>query len=449
MTHVSKKEATALFLGDIVFFIISLWIMLVIRYGELPNHEVISLHLIPFSILFCVWIMVFFVAGLYEKHTVILKNKLPTIILNAQIVNSVIAVLFFYFIPYFGITPKTNLFLYLIISFALILMWRIYGHAILGASRKEKAILIGTGQEVQELKEEVNNNSRYNLKFVTSLDLDHMESLDFQEEIVKRIYAEDISVIAIDLNNKKVEPILPHLYNLIYSKVRFVDMYKIYEDIFDRVPLSLLKYNWFLENISIQPHTIYDLLKRIMDVVLSVILGALSLVAYPFVYAAIKMDDGGALFSFQERVGQNNKLIRIFKFRTMSKANDGGKWGADTDNVVTRVGKVLRATRIDELPQLWNVLLGDISLIGPRPEFKQAVKQYEQEIPYFSVRHLIKPGLSGWAQIYGEHAHHGVDLDKTKNKLSYDLYYLKNRSFLLDIKIALRTMKTFMSRSGV
>ena len=136
------------------------------------------------------------------------------------------------------------------------------------------------------------------------------------------------------------------------------------------------------------------------------------------------------------------------KFRTMNIANDNGNWAGGQTNKVTKVGKFLRQTRIDELPQLWNVLAGDLSLIGPRPEFPEAVKQYSEELPYYNVRHLIKPGLSGWAQIYGEHPHHGVDVSKTANKLSYDLYYIKNRSFLLDLKIALQTLKTLSSIAG-
>jgi lipopolysaccharide/colanic/teichoic acid biosynthesis glycosyltransferase len=116
---------------------------------------------------------------------------------------------------------------------------------------------------------------------------------------------------------------------------------------------------------------------------------------------------------------------------------------------VTRVGSFLRKTRIDELPQLWNVLRGDISLIGPRPEFADAVQSYMDEIPYYNVRHLIKPGLSGWAQIYHEnHPHHGLDVGATSEKLSYDLFYIKNRSIILDAIIALKTLKTLFLSKG-
>ena len=137
------------------------------------------------------------------------------------------------------------------------------------------------------------------------------------------------------------------------------------------------------------------------------------------------------------------------KFRTMT-TDDGGVYAQDSENKVTRVGNFLRKTRIDELPQLWNVLHGDLSLIGPRPELPPLVKLYEREIPYFNIRHLIKPGLSGWAQLYHDrHPHHAPSIHETRVKLSHDLYYIKNRSLMLDLVIALKTIKELLSRSGV
>ena len=450
MAGLGKREAAILLLGDIAIFAFSLWLALFFRYGELPASAVYGSHLVPFSIIFALSVLVFFIAGLYEKHTVILKSRLPNIILKAQLANSALAVLFFYLVPYFGITPKTNLFVYLVISFSLILLWRLYGFALFGSRKRQNAIIIGSGTELKELFEEVNNNTRYNLHFISSVDLNKVEAIDFQEEILNRVYGEEVSVIAVDLRSEKVEPLLPHLYNLIFSKVRFIDTHKIYEDIFDRVPLSLLQYTWFLENISLSPKFSFDFLKRLMDVAFASGLGLISLSFYPFVWLAIKMNDGGTLWSVQERIGQSNRPIKLYKFRTMETANDGGQWSKNNQNKVTKVGNFLRKTRIDELPQLWNVLRGDISLIGPRPEFPAPVKLYEKQVPYYGVRHLIKPGLSGWAQIHhDEHPHHMIDTAETKNKLSYDLYYIKNRSMMLDLKIALRTIKTLLSQSGV
>ncbi len=448
MTISGKKETVALFLGDIAILYFSLWLTLSLRYWSLYNiGPVWALHLTPFSIIIAVWILVFFISGLYEKHTLILKSRLPSTVFNAQIVNSFIAVLFFYFIPYFGIAPKTNLFIYLVFSFGFILLWRIYGDRFLHPLSKQKGIIVGNGEEMKELLEEVNNNSRYGLQFISSVDLDKVAGVDFQEEILQRVYSEEVQIIAVDLKNEKVEPILPHLYNLIFSRVKFIDMYKIYEDIFDRIPLSLVRYNWFLENISTETRTAYDSLKRFMDITISLFVGIISLIFYPFVILAIKLDDGGKIFFIQERVGKNNKIINVRKFRSMSDRNEDTEQG---EAKVTRVGRWLRKLRIDELPQLWNVFRGDMSLTGPRPEIPSLVKHYESEIPYYNVRHLVKPGLSGWAQLYhSDPPKISADSEKTRCKLSYDLYYIKNRSVMLDFKIALKTIKTLISRSGV
>jgi lipopolysaccharide/colanic/teichoic acid biosynthesis glycosyltransferase len=395
-----------------------------------------------------VWILVYFIAGLYEKHTLILKSKLPGIIFNAQLVNSIFAIIFFYTIPIFGITPKTILFIYLIISFVFVLFWRLYGPAFFTRHEKNSAMLIGAGEEMRELMHEVNGNNRYDLFFISSIDVHDVDSINIQEDIINPVYSNDIKIIAVDFSHEKMAPLLPHLYNLIFSKVRFIDSHRIYEDIFDRVPLSLVTYSWFLENISVSPKFTYDLLKRIMDIVISFIFGILSLVIYPFVILAIKIEGGDGVFISQERIGKDGRPIVLYKFRSMSR--NITNLNSREENKVTKVGNFLRKCRIDELPQLWNVFMGHISLIGPRPELPSGVSIYEKEISYYNIRHLIKPGLSGWAQIHQEsHPHHSAHISLTKEKLTYDIYYIKNRSFWLDIKISLKTLKTLLSRSGV
>jgi len=444
----NKWETAILFLGDIALLYAALWITLILRDFTIPSQNTIDLHLFPFSIIFIIWVLSFFIAGLYDKHTLLLRKRLPYLILKTQALNSVLAVLFFYFISIFKITPKTNLFIYLGVSFIFILAWRLSSSIFISPLRREKAVLIGTGTETRELEEEINKNPRYHINLIRSIDVEKVNETDFRDEIINTIYAEGVTTIIIDLQNDKVAPLVPHLYNLIFSKIRFVDKYKIYEEVFDREPLSLLGDSWFLENISRSPHAMYDVFKRIMDIILSFVLWVISFVFYPFIFLAIKIDDGGSVFTHQNRVGRDKKPIRLLKFRTMI-TNDQGKWSAGVKNKVTYVGKFLRKTRIDELPQLWNVLTGDISLIGPRPEFQEPAQVYAKEIPYYNVRYLIKPGLSGWAQIYQKEApHHDVDIEQTRVKLSYDIYYIKNRSVWLDIKIALKTIKTLLSRSG-
>jgi exopolysaccharide biosynthesis polyprenyl glycosylphosphotransferase len=435
----NKKEQFFLLVGDLFIFALSLWISLALRGGDSNLFNTYRDHLVPFSIIFAAWILVFFIAGLYDRYRSLLKDKMPGMIFNALLINCAIAVVFFYLIPYFGIAPKTVLFLNLVITFGLVYFWRIYIHSVSSLKRKENAILIGSGDELKELEKEFNNNSKLGLKFVSTINLDDKNSVD-AAEIVKKIKTEDISVVVIDFKDNRVEPVFSHLYNMIFLGIRFVDIDEIYEDVFDRVPLSLLEYTWFLENISLTQNPFYYSLKRAFDILVSLILGVIFCILFPFVYIAIKIEDGGPIFFVNKMVGKNNRLINIIKFRSMS---------VKVKEKITKVGEFLRKTRIDEFPQFWNVLSGDLSLIGPRPEKQDLVALYEKEIPYYAIRYLIKPGLSGWAQIWQENPpKYGVDFNNTRVKLSYDLYYVKNRSLMLDLNIALKTIKDLLSRRG-
>jgi len=449
MLILNKKEPIFLFIGDILFFTISLWLTLFIRYAKIPSQAFFMEHLAPFSILFFFWIISFFIAGLYERQALVRRRSFFSNIINTQIVNSIIAISFFYLIPIFGLAPKTIIFIYLIISLILILLWRATIVPSLGVKNKLNAMIIGRDEELSKIKKEVNSNPWYNLQFVLSINLDETAKIDFQKDILNPIYEHEISTIITDLNDSELQAIVPYFYNLIFSKIKFLDIHKTYEDIFDRIPISLIKYHWFLENINSSKRHFYTFSKRLMDILIALPLVLFFIIICPFVWLAMRTEGKGPLFYFPERVGKNNSTIKLIKFRTMTQTlPGGGKWGKDK-NKITRVGKFLRKWRIDEFPQALNVLKGDVSLIGPRPEFISAVEQYEKKIPHYGIRHLIKPGLSGWAQIYHQEApHHAVDIKQTKIKLSYDLFYIKNQSILIDLKIVLKTIKTLLSHSG-
>ncbi|MFA6536479.1 MAG: exopolysaccharide biosynthesis polyprenyl glycosylphosphotransferase [Candidatus Paceibacterota bacterium] len=445
----NKREPLILFLGDLVAFALALWFTLFLRYGSSLDAVRLSDHFQAFSIIFLIWTLAFYIAGLYGKQTLVFKNRLPSRILKAQIVNSFLAIAFFYLVPSFGITPKTNLFIQLSLSFFLVLIWRLYGGGFRESKEKQSAILIGEGEEMKELADEINHNNRYAVGFDSVLDLSQISGAEAVSNIDRQLKDGRISLVVADLSHEKIQPILPEFYKLLFSRVKFLDAGKLYEEIFDRVPLSLIRYGWLLQNVSNSPKKTYDSLKRLMDLILGVIGGLVSLVFYPFVYLAIKLDDGGPVFISQERIGQNNKIFKILKFRTMTK-DDAGYAVAKQTNRTTRVGGFLRRTRIDELPQLWNVLRGDLSLIGPRPELPILASAYDKDISYYRARHLIKPGLSGWAQLNQQNPpKRDLNFNDTKVKLSYDLFYLKNRSLFLDIKIALRTIADLLSRSGL
>ncbi|WP_305843502.1 sugar transferase [Photobacterium leiognathi] len=161
----------------------------------------------------------------------------------------------------------------------------------------------------------------------------------------------------------------------------------------------------------------------------------------------IKLENPGPAMFIQERVGQGGKVFRIYKFRSMTVKEAGAedKFATQEQARVTKVGKIIRKVRIDELPQFFNVLKGDMSLIGPRPEQDSFVKQFEQEIPFYGYRHMVKPGITGWAQVVQGYAD---DTESTTEKLAFDLYYIKNLSFWLDVNIVFKTIRTMLTGFG-
>jgi len=444
------RELLTLIGGDILFFNIALWVTLLVRYLQWPDAQRLGSHLPPFLMLSAVWILGFFIAGLYDKHTTVLKKILLSKILYAQLINIVIAALVFTVFP-FGIAPKTNLVIYLVISTICISWWRLFGYTFFSPTIKYPAILIADGAEAIELVDEINNNNRYNYHFVRLIDEKTLqETEDFPAKLLALIEKKHIQMIVANPENPQLSSFLPAVFDRAFLRFQFtfLDFNQLYEDTFDRVPVSTLSHSWFITHVSQSKMMVYATGKRAIDIIGVMVLTIPALLLVPFVALAIRLDDGGSLLYKAQRIGQFNQLIHIYKFRT--------KNGADTDTdalksqlVDTRVGVYLRKTRIDELPQLINILRGDLSFIGPRPEIPSLAAVYAKEIPYYNARHFLKPGLSGWAQINNfDVPRAGVDLERTISKLSYDLFYLKQRSFLLDIQIALKTVATIIMRTG-
>ncbi len=453
MTLVPKWEYVVLFIGDVGVFGLSLWTTLYLRFLDLPSAELYLRHLVPFSLLFVMWIAVFFLAGLYGKHTRLFRSKLTATIFYTQIVNVLLAALFFFFIPAFGLAPKTILVLYLLVSFPLIYIWRVFVFTSLPAllaGRKLRGILVASGLDARVLAEEVANDPRYPFEFEHIIDTAHAPPHEVIQRACRLASEDEMAFLVVDFSDKAFEKARPIIYNAAFNKERFaiVDVVELYQEVFDRVPLSLIQYEWVLA--SVNSSRLYALLKRAVDIIGAIILGLLSLTAYPFVALAIKLEDGGPIFISQKRVGRYQRGIQVIKFRSMT-GNDQGEYGSGgkTKLVVTKVGRFLRRSRIDELPQLWAVVKGDLSLVGPRPEFPALSNEYSAKIPYYDARSLIPPGLTGWAQIkHDMHPHHGTDIAETRRKLSYDLYYLKHRSLLLDIFIILQTIRIMLTARG-
>jgi lipopolysaccharide/colanic/teichoic acid biosynthesis glycosyltransferase len=447
MTSALRPRTLILFLGDIVFFTFSLWLSLFLRVFEVPTWRLFLAHLEPFSLLFVAWIAVFFIAGLYESRSIILERRaISMALLAAQLANVIIAALFFFFVPIFGIAPKTLLFIYLIVSLVLVFFWRVALFPKFGFQKKENALVVGGGAEVMELVDALHSARHAPTTIAAVIE---PRGLPFSAEVDEAVNKYNPRFIIADFSNPEVLAAFPNLYNYLARGIRFFDALSLYEEVFGRVPLSVIDEQWLARNVSRYSHTMYDSVKRVIDFIIGLLGGIVSLILYPFIAAAILVESGFPVFIVQERAGEDNKLVRMYKFRTMQR-NDTTLGSSTTENRVTAAGKVLRSTRLDELPQLWNIVSGDLSLIGPRPELPAGVNVYEKEIPYYNVRHLVKPGLSGWAQLYHDnHPHHQAQVEATREKLSYDLYYIKHRSLTLDVVVILKTIKKLLTRSGV
>jgi exopolysaccharide biosynthesis polyprenyl glycosylphosphotransferase len=241
--------------------------------------------------------------------------------------------------------------------------------------------------------------------------------------------------------------VLQAIMKLRLSSVPVYSFDTFYESRLRRVPLSLVSPAWILrDGFQIAHDPVYGHIKRLVDILVSAAALALLAPVLAAVAVAVKLTDGGPILFRQRRVGLNRETFDILKFRTMTVgAEKGDLYTQKNDSRLTRIGGRLRKWRLDELPQLWNVLRGDMSLIGPRAEWDKLVAGYEREIPCYHFRHLIKPGITGWAQV---NYPYGANLQDTKRKLEYDLYYLRHYSFVLDTSIVFKTLNTMLFAKG-
>lgn len=444
-----KTNTFFLLVGDLVIFLASLLLTLGIRYREIPTDTIINQHLFPFVLLFGIWIGVFVIAGLYDRGIFLARRRIPNLVFKTQFANILIAAFVFFVFP-FGIEPKTNLVIYLIVSSVLIAVWRLSLFPFLSTGKPLRVLVVGESDEAIGVVQILRANPSF--KNVRTFTLAHGDDVAVMRQVLYGIgEKESLDMIIADMRDPKVTALAKDFYALALKDAgtAFYHLPTVYEQMHHRIPPSLVGEVWVLENLTTSaPHYAYDFLKRMTDVAGALLLFVPFLCIAPAIAIAIKLDSNGPLFYKTERVGQGGRIITLYKFRTKN-GTDTGAAALQSTLVDTWVGTILRRTRLDELPQLLNVLRGDLSFVGPRPEMPALAEVYAQEIPYYTMRHRIKPGLSGWAQInHLDVPRSGIDVPRTITKLSFDLYYLKNRSILLDIEIALKTIGTLLLRTG-
>ncbi len=431
-----------LFIADCSILFASLYLALSLRsQNALTLSEFLS-FVPPFIFVILVSVAIFYSYGLYDKPTLRLIRELNKRILTSQILVVVSAAVLFYALPTLGIAPKTILLLYLIISSILMSIWRRYAFSLVLHYRKQKSIIIGSGETYKTLVDELSRNPHIGITLLSVIDVDDydMKKLPGVLSVTKP------NSIIIDMRDERIKPFFDAIYTELFRGAVVLDIVDVYEDVFDMVPLDIINQDWIFRSINVSKR--YDGIKRFIDIILAAPAFLFSLVfIYPFVFLAIKIEDRGPIFYSHLRVGKHGKPFLVYKIRSMENLPTNE---LKETKKVTRVGNFIRKTRIDELPQLWNVLRGDVSLIGPRPETPALVKEYAESVPFYNVRHIVRPGLSGWAQTQQHEApKFGVDIKQTKTKLAYDMYYLEHSSLLTDLSIILRTLKVLIGKSGI
>jgi exopolysaccharide biosynthesis polyprenyl glycosylphosphotransferase len=431
-----------LFIVDCSVLFLSLYTALSLRLqNALGVHEFFS-FVPPFTLIILVSVAIFYSYGLYDKPTLRLIRELNKRIFASQVLVIISATILFYSLPVLGIAPKTILLLYVLISSILMGIWRRYAFSLVLHYRKQKSIIIGSGEAFHTLVEELTRNPHIGITLLSVIDVD---TYDMSKLHTVLATTKPSSIIP-DMRDLRIKPYFDTIYTELFRGCVVLDIVDVYEDVFDMVPLSLINQDWVFRSINVSRR--YDGIKRFIDILISVPLFIfVSIFIYPFVYIAIKLEDGGPVLYSQSRTGKHGKPFLVYKFRSMENLPTNV---LKETKQVTKVGNFLRKTRIDELPQLWNVLKGDVSLVGPRPETPRLVEEYTLSVPFYNVRHVVRPGLSGWAQIQQhEVPKFGIDIKQTTTKLAYDMYYLEHSSLMTDLAVMLKTIKVLVSKSGV
>ena len=317
---------------------------------------------------------------------------------------------------------------------------------IMGVVEKERVVFVGENDYTQDLLESVKKDGQY--VFAASLNNTDMKVLG--KEILEMYKTKKFDVL-VDFTDKLLgDPKLTgKLLQYKLEGLQYYNYLEFYETYENKLPISHLSPKWFLENTGFEIyHNNFNLkAKRLLDLLFAMLIGIFAAPVIILAAIIVKLESKGPIFFIQERIGEGNKKFNIVKFRSMTTdaEKDGPQWASKNDNRVTKFGKIMRATRIDELPQLWNVLRGEMSFVGPRPEREFFIQQLEKEIPYYNLRHTVKPGLTGWAQVMYPY---GASVEDAYRKLQYDLYYIKHHSIPFDVKVLLKTVTIVIFGKG-
>lgn len=424
------------------------------EYLRFDSENIVSLVLLG------MYILIF--GTIFELYDLQKASKLDTTFRNIVITTSTV-VLFYLLTPVLSpYLPEERIqivYFYLAIIIS-ILFWRLVYINLIESPRFYKRVLIvGEISNIDGLVKALNEKDpNYKIVGFINSEISTPDSVKFKglkefnaADFLNVIEKERISEVLVASFNS--EAIIAEVYHdlilLLERGFKIREYTQVYEELLHRVPIQFVGkdfYKYFPFSRS-NENKLYIFFQRTFDIIISVFGLVLGILILPLILVGNLLGNKGPLFYTQERIGRNGKPFRIIKLRTMivNAEVDGVKWAKKNDKRVTAFGKFLRRSRLDEIPQFFNVLRGDMSIIGPRPERPFFVNELARIIPFYETRHIIKPGLTGWAQV---NTRYGGSIDDSLTKLQYDLYYIKHRSVFLDFSISIKTLSTILYYRG-
>ena len=399
---------------------------------------------------------------IFEIYDLQKSNKLDVTFKNIVITSST-TVLFYLLTPFFTpFLPENRLqiiYFYLTII-VMLFLWRLAYTTLISSPRfYKKVLLIGEISNIENIIKPLNETDpNYKIVGFINCEKETEDPIKFKglkefqpNELMNVIRNYKISEILVaSYDSETITPEIYHdLINLLEHGFTIREYTQVYEEITYRVPIQFVGkdfYKYFPFSRSNQ-NTLYLFFHRTFDIIFSVIGLLIGSILLPFILVGNLIANRGPLFYTQERVGKNGNIFKIMKLRSMivNAEKDGAKWAQKNDVRITTFGKFLRRSRLDEIPQFINVLKGEMSIIGPRPERPFFVNELSRIIPFYETRHIIKPGLTGWAQVKTKY---GSSVDDSLTKLQYDLYYIKHRSIFLDLNVVVKTLSTILYYRG-
>lgn len=315
---------------------------------------------------------------------------------------------------------------------------------------RERVYVLGTGERAERLVRGLRERSTMGIEVVGwTGDVDgELTRESVASDLLDRARGQGVHRVIVAMPNRRGTLPVEELLDLRLGGVKVEEATSWLEKITGRIEVEQLYPSWLIFAEGFRFSSFFRLLRRTLNFSVALVGLVISLPLLPFIMLAIKLDSSGPVLYRQQRVGRRGKIFCCYKFRTMrvdAEADTGATWATDDDPRITRLGRFLRSARLDEIPQLWCVLKGDMHFVGPRPERPEFVEWLSKEIPYYGVRHVVRPGITGWAQVQYKY---GNTLEDAREKLQYDLFYIKNASLGLDLLIMFQTIKIVLLGRG-